>query len=534
MLFLFVMKSTDALGLQAFFEISRNLDQALNLEQALRSVLQVLTESLATRKAAVILLNTETGQLLRCVFQGSLPEDQEWEGIPRLEEIAFQMRRRPQPFVWPEGSQVPRFLARSAPELGDKGQIVFLGVPVVHRGSLLGVVVADCVFGLEAPLEEDLRFLTMAAGVMAQIISVNRQVKARMEVLQRENMSLKAALAEKTQNQVMVGQSAAMAEVRQALKTAAAGKGPVLLTGETGAGKSTAARVIHDLSHRSGYPFIKVNCASLPENLLEAEIFGCEPGALPGAPRAKPGRLEEADGGTLFLEEVAELTPHLQDRLLKFLQEREFQRLGSAKPRKVEMRLIAATSRDLDAEVKAGSFREELYERLRVSAIHLSPVKERREDITPLLNHFLDRVSQEYGRRFYFTQVALGLLQEYDWPGNVREMENLVERLALIVEDGEMDVNDLPSYLLTGAPDTGGPEHLFRSRLKEMERREIVAALERNRWVQSQAAVELGLTLRQIGYRVKQFGLERVIREHRSQLISRSGGARVGSHLHPK
>jgi Nif-specific regulatory protein len=508
------MKSTEALGLQALFRVSLALGQVLNLEQALQSVLQVFTGFLSSRKAAIMLLDPETGHISRQVLRGFGVS----EILLRGQELSLLAQRRHQPFVWTGGSQDIQFLDPSNPDVRDRGQIDVLGVPVALGGVVLGLLLADQVFPPGAPLETELEFLTLAAGVLASMIGLNREAKAKLEELRRENISLRAALEEKTQDLVMVSRSPAMAEVKQAQIKAAAGKGPVLITGETGVGKNLAARIIHEMSPRAGYPFVKVNCASQPEHLLEAEIFGCERGVVNGVARARPGRLEEADGGALFLEEVAELTPQLQARLLKFLQEREFQRLGSPKTRRVEVRLMAATSRDLEVEVKAGGFLEELYACLRGFVVHLPPLRERREDIPPLLNHFLDRISKEYGRRFYFTRAAQALLQEYDWPGNAREMENLVERLALMVEGGEMDVKDLPSYLIAGAPETEGPDHLFRSRLKEMERREIVAALERNRWVQSQAAVELGLTLRQIGYRVKQFGLERVIREQRSQL----------------
>jgi len=304
-------------------------------------------------------------------------------------------------------------------------------------------------------------------------------------------------------------------EARQLIKKVAPVKASVLLMGESGTGKTLLARVVHALSPRAKYPFLKINCASLPENLLEIELFGIEKGASPGAVRAKPGRLEEADGGSLFLDEVETLSLPLQAKLLRFLQEREFERLGSARTRKVDVRIIAATTSDLTAQVSAGAFREDLSYLLSVFPIRVPPLRERPEDIPPLLDHFMDKVSEEYGRRFYFTQKAQAVLQEYNWSGNVREMENLVERLCILVEGSEIDLKDLPAYLSPAGVKTDPEDQAFLSRLKEMEKREIVAALERNHWIQSQAAMDLGLTLRQVGYRVKQFGLERLIKEQR-------------------
>jgi Nif-specific regulatory protein len=275
------------------------------------------------------------------------------------------------------------------------------------------------------------------------------------------------------------------------------------------------ARTIHALSPRAKYPFLKINCASLPENLLEIELFGLEKGASPGTVWAKPGRLEEADGGSVFLDEAAALSLPLQAKLLRFLQEQEFERLGGSRTRKVDVRIIAAMTGDLTAQVNTGSFREDLYCLLSVYLIRVPPLRDRREDIPPLLDHFMDKVSAEYGRRFYFTQKAQAVLQEYGWSGNVREMENLVERLCLMVEGAEIDLKDLPAYLSPAGAKAAPADQAFLSRLKEMEKREIVAALERNHWIQSQAAMDLGLTLRQIGYRVKQFGLERLVKEQR-------------------
>jgi Nif-specific regulatory protein len=219
----------------------------------------------------------------------------------------------------------------------------------------------------------------------------------------------------------------------------------------------------------------------------------------------------------------------LQDKVWRFLQEGEFERLGGTRTRKVEVRVIAATAAELAERVGAGAFRPDVHYLLSVFAIRVPPLRDRRQDIPLLLDHFLDKVSEEYGRRFYLTQKAQAALQEYGWPGNVREMENLVERLGTVVEGAEIGLKDLPAYMSAAGAPAVPPDQTFLSRLKEMERREIVAALERNHWIQSQAALDLGLTLRQMGYRVKQFGLDRLVKEHRGQ----STGGRLKSQSPP-
>jgi Nif-specific regulatory protein len=488
-------------------EISKIVGQALNLDQAIQAVLAILTDSLATEQAAVTLTDPETGHLRICASHG-LNRAENPRGICHLDEgFAGLICRTAQPFVVHEVSREPRFLNPGESRNLDKGQISFFGAPIILEGAPVGVLSVDRLYGEDIALEEDIRFLGQVATFVGQFVSLNLQAAAREEHLRRENLALRVELSEQSHDLVIVGKSPTVTEARQLIKRLAPLKTAVLLKGASGTGKTLLARVIHALSPRAQYPFLKINCASLPENLLEIELFGLEKGAAPGAARAKPGRLEEADGGSVFLDEVEALSLPLQAKLLRFLQEREFERLGSARTRKVEVRVIAATTSDLTAQVKAGSFREDLSYLLSVCPIRVPPLKDRREDIPTLLDHFLDKVSKEYGRRFYFTKKAQAVLQAYGWSGNVREMENLVERLCLRVEGAEIDLKDLPAYLSPAGAKAEPEDQAFLSRLKEMEKREIVAALERNHWIQSQAAMDLGLTLRQIGYRVKQFSL---------------------------
>jgi Nif-specific regulatory protein len=503
------------LEVKVLCEISKIVGQALNLDQAIQAVLAILTDSLATQRAAVTLTDPETGHLRICASHG-LKRDENPRGICHVDE-AFTglIFRTAQPFVVHEVSPEPRFLNPGESRNLDKGQISFIGAPILLEGTPVGVLSVDRLYGEEIALEEDIRFLSSMATFVGQIVRLNLQVQAREEHLRQENLSLRVELSEQSRDLVIVGKSQAITAARQSIKKVAPVKTAVLLMGASGTGKTLLARVIHALSPRAQYPFLKINCTSLPENLLEIELFGLEKGAAPGAARAKPGRLEEADGGTVFLNEVEALSLPLQAKLRRFLQEREFERLGSARTRKVDVRVITATTSDLTAQVNAGAFREDLSYLLSVCPIRVPPLKDRREDIPTLLDHFLDKVSKEYGRRFYFTKKAQAVLQDYGWSGNVREMENLVERLCIRVEGAEIDLKDLPPYLSPAGAKVEPEDQAFLSRLKEMEKREILAALERNHWIQSQAAMDLGLTLRQVGYRVKQFGLDRLIKEQR-------------------
>lgn len=507
------------LQVQMLYEISQFLGQAATLDQALEFTLGVLSQAPALKHAGVTLKDPETGQWRCRASRDPLVEGPSTVACRPAEGLAGLILGTAQSFVLPLRGQEPIFLNQSGARQVHKEQISFIGVPIILHGSPLGVLSVDRLYGIEVSLEEDLRFLSIIGALLAQFVGLEAPGRFPEECRRPENLALRPELSDTSRNFCIVGQSPAMLEMRQLLKQVAPGRAPVLLTGESGAGKTLIARVIHELSPRARYPFMKINCASLPENLLAAELFGYEKDAIPGAVKARPGRLEEADGGSIFLEEIGELSLNLQARMVRFLQELEFQRLGGNRARKVDVRLIADTTLDLAAAVKSGDFREDLYYLLSHSQVRVPSLRERRQDIPLLLNHFLDKVSREYDRRFYLTQKVLEVLQDYDWPGNVREMENLVERLCIVVEGAEISVKDLPPYLSPAK--MGHPEdQAFLTRLKEMEKREILAALERNRWIQSQAAMDLGLTLRQIGYRVKQFGLEKLIKEQRGQARS--------------
>ena len=300
-------------------------------------------------------------------------------------------------------------------------------------------------------------------------------------------------------------------------------KATVLLLGESGTGKTLIGRIIHELSDRKTHPFIKVNCAAIPENLLEAELFGYEKGAFTGANSAKPGRFEDAHLGTIFLDEIGELPLTLQSKLLRVLQEREFERIGSNKTRKVDVRIISATNRDLDHLVGQGLFREDLFYRLNVFPVHVPSVRERKEDIPRLLNHFQKEMEREYGRSLTLTTDALNLLLAYEWPGNVRELENLVERLVILTDDKPVEADLIRGFLTQEIHRPGAvrpiPEQPVQADqcqpLKETERKEVLAALKRNAWIQYKAARELNLTPRQMGYRVRKFNLEELIAKGR-------------------
>jgi two-component system response regulator AtoC len=330
--------------------------------------------------------------------------------------------------------------------------------------------------------------------------------------LRREVRALRANQAQPYSLDRIVGESAAMINVRALLqKIAASPASTVLLTGESGTGKDLAAKVIHYASDRAGRPFMNITCSALPEALLESELFGHERGAFTGADRQKRGLLESADGGTVFLDEIGEMVPGLQAKLLRFLEEKSFKRVGGAVDIRVDVRVVAATNRQLEEEVRHGRFREDLYYRLNVLPIVLPPLRQRSEDIPLLANYYVDAYNTEFRKRVRgLTSDAMARVKAYGWPGNVRELRNAVERAMLLVDGNVLAAEQFP--LGGGALARGGQGLELPAEgvdLEQLERSLVVQALERSGWNQTRAAALLGLNRDQIRYRIEKFKLER-------------------------
>jgi Nif-specific regulatory protein len=495
------------LELKVLFDISQIIGQALDLDRTLEIVLGILSEYLSMNRATITLLDEDVNHLRIRVSHG-LSKREKRRGVYHMDEgVTGMIFRTGEPAVVPDISQEPLFLNKTGARQIDKGTISFIGVPVMLQGKPVGVLSVDRLFDEEVSFEEDVRFLTILAAVIAQLVSLNDQVKARERNLVVANRSLKATISLKSSNFFAMAKSPAMVEVHQLIRKVAPTRATVLLLGESGTGKTLVAQIIHEMSNRARAPFIKVNCAAVPESLLESELFGHEKGAFTGATEARVGRVEEADGGTLFLDEIGELALATQAKLLRFIQDKEFERLGSNKTRTVDARIIAATNRDMEQAVREGVFRSDLYYRVNVFPIRIPAARERREDIGRLVEFFTSTVSREYGCDLRLTDEALQALTDYSWPGNVREMENLIERLA-IISSGVVDVKDLAPYIGT-ATEPENPEQLsVLGSLAHTEKTRLKAALEKSKGIQSRAAAELGITLRQMGYKIRKYGLQ--------------------------
>jgi DNA-binding NtrC family response regulator len=322
-----------------------------------------------------------------------------------------------------------------------------------------------------------------------------------------ENRELREALAERHRVEGIIGDSGRMQEVLSLVRRVAPSDATVLIRGESGTGKELIANALHHASSRAAGPLVKVNCAALAESLLETELFGHEKGAFTGAVAARKGRFELADGGSIFLDEIGDLPPQVQVKLLRVLQEREFERVGSSRPVKVNVRLLAATHRDLEALAREGRFREDLYYRINVVTIVLPPLRERREDLPPLIEHFLRVFAGKNGKTVRgLTREARETLLRYDYPGNIRELENLIERAVVLTRDDVIGLEDLPLTLEAAAPESGEGAGLLAA-VEGLERRMIREALAKADGTQTRAAELLGISERVLRYKLKKYGL---------------------------
>ena len=512
---------------EALCEIAQLVGAAADLDTALPRILRVLHDTLDMKRATLYLLNDSGGQLVIAASYG-LSAAEARRGVYGLDEgVCGKVFRSRYPFVVPDVNSEPLFLNRTRSRDIEKDRISFIGVPVILRNEPVGVLTVDRIFSSEVSFEEDVYFITVVATLIAQFLELDRVLKEKEQALVAENRSLRAELDRRCSRHNIIGQSKVMHEVFRLIDRVAPSRATALLLGESGTGKELVARAIHQAGPRARQPFVKVNCAALPGNLLESELLGHEKGAFTGATSFKKGKFELAHGGTLFLDEIGELPLNLQAKLLRVLQERQFERLGGTRTIEVDVRIIAATNVVLERAVDAGAFRADLYYRLNVFPILLPPLRERREDIPLLTDFFLRDSNRRNGRAVRFSSEIIEFFSHYDWPGNVRELQNIVERLVIMATGDQARVGDLPSFLVaepesaaTAAPvpepgpavtasSVAGPSLPTPSAsLADMERQVIESSLLRNGWIQARTARELGLTQRQIGYKIKKYGLK--------------------------
>jgi Nif-specific regulatory protein len=551
-------------ALTGIYEISKALTRPARLEMGLSKVINLLASFLEMNNGLIALLDEE-GETTTVVGAG-WSEATAKEYFERLPEQAVgQIVVSGMPLIVRNIAESPLFTDWTGYGIAGE-QKAFVGVPIKGENRTIGTIMIERTVGHSSPhtLDEDVRFLAMVANLVGQAVELQALIARDRERIMTEHHRLEKELEQRSDAKHegiswIIGESPAIREVIQKVQQVARCNLPVLLCGESGTGKELFARAIHEYSPRKSQPYIRLNCAALSETVLESELFGHERGSFTGAVGLRKGRFEIADGGTLFLDEIGEISPSFQAKLLRVLQEGEFERVGGSRTIKVDVRLVAATNRNLEAAVLSGRFRSDLYYRISVVPIFLPPLRDRREDVALLAREFLRGFNQEHDVSFTFSPGAVEVLSGCDFPGNVRELESCVRRTAALAKNSTLGAEDFAcsqgkclsqmmgkSMSRMPPQDTGYvdidlpivapmadhvrtvqktveppafpdgnsleiPVHRQSANGEEavsVERMRLVEAMERAGWVQARAARLLGLTSRQMGYALRKFNVE--------------------------
>ena len=503
--------------LTLLFDIGQILDQSMDLRDVVGPILKTIARHTGMLRGTLTLLEHATGELVIEAAHG-LSEGQRQRGRYMLGEgVTGRVVQSGRAMVVPKISEEPLFLnrTRAREDLGPD-DVAFVCVPIKVGNETIGALSVDRL--MTETLDDDVRLLSIIASLISRAVKLRQDAQQDKKRLVEENTRLQEELREKFRPANIIGRSNAMQAVFDMIAQVASSDATVLIRGESGVGKELVAHAIHYNSHRSKRPFVKVNCAALPESVIESELFGHEKGAFTGATAQRKGRFEMAHGGTIFLDEVGDLSPHTQIRLLRVLQEREFERVGGNDTVKIDVRVVTATNRELEDMVARKEFRQDLYYRLNVFPIHMPPLRERRTDILELANHFVEkygRLNNKNVRRI--STPAIDMLTSYHWPGNVRELENCIERAILLTTDDVVHGHHLPPTLQTAEATNTVMKGGLDDTLDRVEKEMIIEALKNARGNKSKASAALGVTERIMGLRVEKHAINP--RDYRSARV---------------
>jgi len=499
--------------LRLLLSVSRTLQESPSLKEIVRPVLKQMAESLGLYRGTVRILNRETGEIVIDEAFGLTTEEMAARRIQLGEGVIGQVAKSGKPVIIPDIENAGQSLHPDCS--GFSGQSVrrpeataFLCVPILLGGEVMGTLSGYRRSGEPHALEADQRLLVVTAQLIAQAVRLRQTNRENLDALRQENERLQEQIRRHFKPDNMIGNSRAMQIVYNSIEQVAGSNTSVLIRGESGVGKELVAHAIHMSSPRSLKPLVKVNCAALPETIVESELFGHERGAFTGAIAMRKGRFELAHGGTIFLDEIGELPLSVQAKLLRILQEREFERVGGTSTLRCDVRVIAATNRSLEDYMRVEKFRLDLYYRLNVFPIYVPALRERKADILALADFFIEKYSEANSKPVMrISTPAIDMLMGYHWPGNVRELENCMERAVLLSTDGVIHGYHLPTSLQTAEATSTEPKSPLETALNAFEREMIIEELKITRGNLAQAARQLGLTERIMGLRVKKFGI---------------------------
>ncbi|MDR2136428.1 MAG: sigma 54-interacting transcriptional regulator [Treponema sp.] len=499
-------------GLEMLYDISVLMGREPEIEAALKLVLDRVARGLGIIRGMITILNRNTGEIAIAEAWGLDGSQKNRGRYSPGEGITGKVIETGNPVTVKRVADEPLFLNRTGARNGEEARdISFVCVPVSIGAEVIGALGIDLPYG-PGPLDYEVRILTVAASSISQALRLHQIRTEEMEDLKAENTRLQAQLRSRYgASTFVIGNSKIMRALFFQMEQVSGTGATVLLLGESGVGKERVAQAIHYGSPRADKPFVKLNCAAIPETLIESSLFGHEKGAFTGALARRKGCFEQADGGTIFLDEIGELPPAAQAKFLRVLQEREFERVGGNLTVTVDIRVIAATNRDLRGRIAEKKVREDLYYRLSVFPLVVPPLRERKTDIMLLAGHFLEKFSAENNKKIYsISPRAVNLMTSYSWPGNVRELENCIERAAILSLDGTIHSYHLPPGLRESRRGPGGEERrqTLGEVLESVEKELIAAELRRTRGNLARAASGLGVSERVMGLRAAKYGLK--------------------------
>ena len=492
------------------YEISEALNEHMDLKKSLYRVLDILSSALNMARGTVTILDPFRNEIFIEVAHG-LSRSAVQRGRYKLGEgITGKVIQTGKAVAIPKISQEPAFLNRTATRRGRPEQeLSFFCVPIKKGSQVIGALSVDRPYEASYNLKNGKKLLSVIVSMLARHVINLETIRLEREHLRAENKRLVGELENKYQITQIIGNSNKMREVFQMISQVCRSNATVLIRGESGTGKELVANSIHYNSLRAKNPFIKVNCAALPANLIESELFGHEKGAFTGAISKKLGKFEQAHKGTIFLDEIGSIGLDVQSNLLRVLQEKEFERVGGQRTLKADVRVIAATNKNLEAAVQGESFGGDLYYRLNVFPIYLPPLRERKTDILLLADYFLEKYGEENNKDIRrFSTPAIDMLMSYHWPGNVRELENGIERAVLLCEEGVIHSYHLPPTLQTGSESDTLPSQSLEDAVASLEREMIIDALKNTRGNSSAAADLLRTTVRKFNYKAQKYDVD--------------------------
>jgi Nif-specific regulatory protein len=498
--------------LSLLFDISSRLIKGGEITGLLRSVLEFTNQYLGAKSSFLTVLNRDKNKISIEAASG-LSDSQIARGTYEVGEgIIGRVVEYKRPVIIKEISKSKLYLNRTQKYFSPEGEEQsFVCVPVFDEANVVGTLSITRKFSEKYNYDDDVRLLSIIGSMIIQSVKTRQDQSEEISRLKQTNEELRSSLGNWHKPRNIVGNSGKMNDVYNLIEMVSKTNSTVLIRGESGVGKELFADAIHYSSQRKDKPIVKVNCSALPDSLIESELFGHEKGAFTGADSLRKGRFEMADGGTIFLDEIGDLPAQTQVKLLRVIQERQFERLGSSKPISVDVRIITATNRNLEKLIEEGKFREDLFYRINVFPVFVPPLRERRNDVPGLADHFIEKFNKENGTNVKrITTAAINMLMVYSWPGNVRELENVIERGCILTTDEVIHSYNLPPTLQTADSSKTETSGGLQPALDRVECQLIMEALTATKGNIAQAAKNLNVTERILGMRVKKYRLDPV------------------------